>query len=94
MSARWRAWAWERRLTCADGHHIPNLANIEETGSLRCSKWIAKEGRECGRWIWVLSVRGGGFLVVDVSLEDLRRLKELSTPSERIAYLNIFGEAA
>lgn len=90
MSTRWHKWLQDRRLTCAAGHHIPSLCAIDESGSMRCSKWIAAAKIECGRWIWVMSFRGGGNLVVEVSLEDLKRLKNLSTPSERIAYLGIF----
>ena len=87
---------WERRLTCGNSppHHLKNIVNIDETGSIRCSHWIAEEHRECGLWIWVVSFRGGGYLVADVSLEDLKHLKTLSTPSERIAYLGIFEEGA
>lgn len=88
---RWHKWLWDRRLTCSAGHHIPSLAVIEESGSLRCSKWSNEEKVECGRWVWILSIRGGGNIVVDVNLEDLKRLKNLSTPAERIAYLGIFS---
>lgn len=88
---RWWKWLWDRRLTCADGHHLPSLVAIDESGSIRCNKWVAQEKRECGKWIWVMSIRGGGNLVVDVSLDDLKRLKNLTTPAERIAFLGIFN---
>jgi hypothetical protein len=91
---RWRKWLPDRRLTCAAGHHIPSLVALDESGSIRCNKWIDGAKIECGRWIWVMAFRGGGNLVVEVSLEDLKRLKNLSTPAERIAYLEIFDDEA
>lgn len=86
---------WDKRLTCAGGHHIRDMFSIDESGSVRCPKWIADtktQGHECGRWIWVMSFKGGGNLVVDVTLEDLKRLKNMDTASQRIAYLGIFGD--
>lgn len=89
---RWWKWLEDRRLTCAEGHHLPNLFSIDESGAVRCNKWVRGQ-QECGKWVWVMSFRGGGNLVVDVSLEDLKRLKNMDTPSQRIAYLGIFGNS-
>lgn len=94
-SGRWWKWLYDRRLTCCDGHHLPNVFQIDESGSLRCNHWISegpgsKQGHECGKWVWIMSFDRCGNLVVDVSLEDLKRIKNLGTPAQRIAYLGIF----
>ena len=94
VSKRWHRWLWDGKITCASGHPIPGLASIEETGAMRCSKWIEAEGRWCGKWIWLTHFRGGGNLVIEVTVEEMKRLKNLDTPSRRLAYLGIFEEVA
>jgi hypothetical protein len=65
---------------------------MDESGTIRCNKWIDREKRECSKWVWIMHFRGGGNLVVDVSLEDIKRLNNMDSATQRIAYLGIFGE--
>ncbi|MDP9176693.1 MAG: hypothetical protein M3O61_03335 [Gemmatimonadota bacterium] len=60
---------------------------------ISCKQWIQAERRECHRWILIVHIRGGGNLVVDVSLEELRDLEQLATPAEMLDYLEIFQDA-
>lgn len=87
---RWWKWLYDRRLTCAGGHRIPNLFNIDESGSVRCNKFVGSG--ECGKWIWLFHFPGGGNIVVDVNLEDLETMRRMTTITEKLDYLDIFRE--
>lgn len=90
---RWWKWLNDGRLCCADSHHLPRVFSIDESGCIRCNKWIEKEKRECSKWLWIMHFKGGGNIIVDVSLEDIKRLNNMDTATQRIAYLGIFGAA-
>jgi hypothetical protein len=55
-----------------------------------CNHWIAAKHRECGIWLFLFAVRGGGVIEVAVSLDDKRAMAHLTTPAELIEYLGIF----
>jgi len=87
---RWWRYINVRQLKCPGGHPIPRTSQINETGFIRCPHWIADERRECGRWVFLFSVRGGGAIVAEVALDEQRTIEELSTPAAMLEYLGIF----
>lgn len=87
---RWWDYVEEGRLFCPGHHHIPNTFDVTEAGFVRCHHWVDAERRECGLWVFIMSIRGGGIIVAAVSLDEKRRMKHLSTPAEMIRYLGIF----
>lgn len=91
--ARWWAWSKERQIFCGSRHHLPNVFFVDgETTTQRCSHWIERERRECGRWCWIMPFDRGGVLVVDVALGELQTLKSLILPREKIEYFGIFED--
>jgi len=91
-ATRWWRWIGHRRISCPLRHPIPPKAEINDTGFIQCAHWIADEHRECGRWIFLFSVRGGGSVVAEVTLDEKARMRQLTTPSEMLDYLNIFPD--
>jgi hypothetical protein len=91
-TARWWRYLKPRRMTCADGHHFSERARFPESGFLRCEHWIAAEHRECGRWIFIYAIRGGGCVVAEVSMDERDEMDELLTPAQMIEYLGIFDQ--
>ena len=89
---RWWRWIGHRRLSCPLGHAIPPKAEINDTGFLRCDRWMDGEGSECGRWVFMFAVRGGGAFVAEVTLDEKARMRQLSTPAEMLSYLGIFPD--
>lgn len=92
---RWWRYAGLRALTCPHGHHIPMTARINETGFLRCGKWTdraARGGHECGAWVFVLAIRGGGCIIAEVSLDEQDEMAQLQTPDAMLRYLGIFPD--
>ncbi len=77
---------------CAAGHSFPSTFEINETGFGRCSHHIHGENRECGRWIFVYQVRGGGYFIADVTLEEKAVMRKLSTPAEMFEFLGILDD--
>lgn len=91
-SKRWWRWAdSHRRITCPKLHHIPNTFEVNESGFVRCTKWIDKERRECGCWVFLLVIRGEGVIECEVTLEDKDRMRRLDTPAAMVSYLGIFN---
>lgn len=46
----------------------------------------------CGRWVFLLAVRGGGIIVAEVSKDDRLAMEGLSTPAEMLEYLGVFKQ--
>jgi hypothetical protein len=88
--ARWWQYVEEGRIFCPAGHHIPNTFDVNESGFKRCGDWIEAEQRECGLWIFLYAIRGGGIVTAGVSLDEKRAMRSLSTPAQMIKYLGIF----
>lgn len=92
---RWSDYVSERRLTCGPkdqgGHRIPNTMHVLECGFIRCSHWIAAENRECGRWLFVYTVRGGRAIVAEVQVHEIEIIRKLVTPAEILDYLGVLG---
>jgi hypothetical protein len=91
---RWWEYVEEGRIFCPAHHHIPNTFDVTEAGFVRCNQWIQAERRECGHWVFILAIRGGGVVAAAVNLEERRAMKVLSTPAEMIRYLGIFTRGA
>lgn len=88
---RWWAWADSyRRVRCPRGHSIPNTFEVPESGFVRCNKWVAEEHAECGRWVFLLCIRGDGVIVCEVTLEDKGKMRKLDTPAAMVSYLGLF----
>lgn len=90
---RWSALVEEGRIFCGPrgvGHHFSDTFDINESGFIRCGKWIAEEQRECGRWVFLYAIRGGKVVVAEVSLDERRAMRKLATPAQMIEYLGIF----
>lgn len=87
---RWWQYVRAGRLFCPVGHHIPNTFGVSEAGYVRCNHWIDAERRECGLWIFLFNVRGGGIVTAAVSLVEKDAMSHLTTPAELIEYLGIF----
>lgn len=87
---RWWDFVRHGRLFCPAHHHIPNTLDVTEAGYIRCHHWIAAERRECGLWIFLYAIRGGGLVVASLSLDEKRAMAHLTTPAEIIEYLGIF----
>lgn len=91
MSKRWWRWADSyRRISCPYSHHIPNTFEVNESGFVRCPKWIAAEERECGAWLFLLAIRGDGVIVCEVTLADKEKMRRLDTPAAMVSYLGLF----
>jgi hypothetical protein len=81
-----------RRVMCPAGHHIKHDFDFNEVGFIPCRHWMGDEKRECGRWIFLFAIRGGGIIEVEVwDMADKDKIKELSTPAQMIEYLGIFA---
>lgn len=89
---RWWRCPRDRRLRCPSGHHFKETVQINDTGFIRCSEWLASERRECGRWIFVFAIRGGRNIVAEVTLDEKAAMRKLSTPAEMLEYLGIFPD--
>jgi hypothetical protein len=92
-TARWWKYVRAGRIFCGPvpgGHHIPNTFKVNESGFVRCDHWMKNEKRECGNWVFLYAIRGGGIVIARVSLEEQRDMDSLSTPDEMITYLGIF----
>lgn len=88
--ARWWQYVRAGRIFCPVGHHIPNTFDVTEAGYVRCNHWVDADRAECGLWIFLFNVRGGGVVTVAVSLEEKAAMTYLTTPAELIEYLGIF----
>lgn len=91
-----RLWRYlkKRRLACPLGHHFRERAEFPESGFLRCEHYIGAEHRECGLWVFILAIRGGGCIVAEVSLDEKTEMEELVTPAQMIEYLGIFDQVS
>ena len=87
---RWWQFVRLGRITCPATHHVPKTFGVTEAGFVRCNHWIDAERRECGLWIFLLSIRGGAIVCAAVSLDEKRAMEQLSTPAELVEYLGIF----
>lgn len=95
VPARWWRYAKRRRITCPAGHHIPEDQNIPEHGFVRCKHWCTdgrSRGHECGHWVFILAIRGGGTIIAQVELNEMRAMEDLSTPTAMLDYLGIFPQ--
>ncbi|MGK2934343.1 MAG: hypothetical protein ACSLFE_03760 [Gemmatimonadaceae bacterium] len=94
VGGRWWSWLRQHRIFCYDrkqgGHHMPANAVIPEHGFIRCNHWIVKEKRECGRWVYLINMRGGGVIAVEVHLSELRHIETLQTPTEILDHLGVW----
>jgi hypothetical protein len=92
-SPRWWEYVEEGRIFCPAHHHMPNTFDVTEAGFTQCREWVHDSHRrhECGLWVFVLAIRGGGIIVAAVSPDERRTMRaSLSTPAEMIRYLGIF----
>ena len=93
---RWWAYLEDNRLTCARGHlfeaYSPLLPSFNNTdiAVVRCTAVDARTQIVCDRLLFVLWVRGGGFLAADISREEKRALDRMTTPGDMIRYLQLF----
>ena len=88
--ARWWAYAEKRQLVCPVEHHIPEDQRIPEHGFIRCDEWIHQENAECGRWIFLLTIRGGGAIIAEVTLDEMQEMEDLQTPAQMMKYLGVW----
>lgn len=89
-STRW--WRWlqnRRRLACPDGHHISDKFRTSETVAVRCDKRFGRTA-ECGRWLYVIAIPGGGGIIAEVSLDEIAEMEELADATAILNYLDIF----
>jgi hypothetical protein len=103
VSPAGRRWDYlhDRRITCPDGHHIPDTLSVDESGYVRCSK-VLGDSRDrnsgnrpqCLKWIFLLWIRGGGNIVVEVTEQERDRMRAMASATERIDYLGIFRRSA
>lgn len=92
VTPRWWRYLKRRRLLCPVGHHLPETANFPESGFIRCQHWIndgRSKGYECGKWIFLFAIRGGGTIVAEVELKEMRQMEELATPTAMLDFLQI-----
>jgi hypothetical protein len=90
---RWWEWATERRIFCGprpDGHHFANNFRVPESTFLHCTHKFANSVVRCDRWVFVLTIRGGGTIVAEVSLDEMNEMHELQTPTAMLDYLKVF----
>lgn len=101
---RWWQYVRQGRIFCPLGHHIPNTFGVTEAGFVRCLHAADTNNRrdvdhrggapqrpvECGLWVFLLNIRGGGIVVAAVSLAEREAMSHLTTPAELIEYLGIF----
>lgn len=95
-TGRWWEWVTERRIFCGPrphGHHIPNNARINESGFLHCTHKLPNSLERCGRWTFVLAIRGSGVIVAEVSLDEMNEMQELQTPTAMLDYLGVWRKA-
>ena len=73
---------------------MKNTYEIDEDSStrIRCEKFIHNTRAECGLWVWAVRLRGKGHIVVEVTERDLKHLALLTTSSDKLDYLAIFGQ--
>lgn len=74
------------------GHHIPFTFRIPEHGFIRCAHRIGADRIECGRWIYLCAMRGGGVIVAEVHLSELKYVESLQTPTEVLDHLGVWRE--
>ncbi|MFI5229937.1 MAG: hypothetical protein ACHQWU_12770 [Gemmatimonadales bacterium] len=89
---RWYRYRRRGAVCCPENHHFPNKQRIPESGFLRCGHWMHAEHRECGRWVFLLAIRGGGSIIAEVHLDELAELETMSTPGEVFEYLGILDD--
>lgn len=77
-----------KRIACPCGHHVPRDFRVTESGLVRCPKWNG--ATECGAWLYLFAIRGGGIVVAQVELAEVDRLEQLHTPGEIIDFLGIW----
>lgn len=96
VGGRWWSWLRQRRIFCYDpkhgGHHIPATFRIPEHGFIRCDKWLGDEKRECGRWVYLCAMRGGGVIAAEVHLSELKYVETLQTPTEVLDHLGVWRD--
>lgn len=63
------------------GVDVPDMVRLRQ---------MAKDAPMCGRWVFLLAIRGGGIVVAEVSRDDRMAMEGFSTPAEMIEYLGIF----
>jgi len=90
-----------RGVRCPLGHHVPDVFGTTEDGFVRCTKLVdaGSVGRgnklpRCDRLVFLISVRGGGNFVVEVTEAERDALMKMSSPFERLMYLDIGDEFA
>lgn len=89
---RWWRYLDRRRIACPLGHHIPEKQVFPESGFIRCQHWIndgRSKGYECGKWIFLFAIRGGGTIVAEVELKEMRQMEEMATPTAMLDFLQI-----
>ena len=94
--SRWWSYVRQGRIVCGpDGHHIPNTFHVTEAGFVRCQHHVrhGAQWHDCGRWVFLYAIRGGGVVVAEVSLDEKRAMERLTTPAEMLEYLGAFREA-
>ncbi len=70
-------------LRCAIGHRIAYDYQPTEHGFRRCRTKYGASASQCGAWLYVIVLRGGGAFVSDATLEEVRALSSpLLTPTE------------
>jgi hypothetical protein len=79
-------------LKCAAGHPFPNNVRFDSRGSRRCDHWIDAEKRQCGLWIYLIAVEGGGVVVADVTVDELNEIQHLKSGTEIIDFLGIWTD--
>lgn len=94
LPQRWWRYVRKGRFFCPLNHHIPKTAEIPEHGFIRCPRHLDRQGTECGRWIFVYAIRGGGCIIAEVQLSEMRDMEELATPAAIFEYLGIFTAGA
>lgn len=89
--SRWWRYVKKRRIVCPAGHHIPSTFDIPESGFVRCPKHLNRQGMECGRWVFIIAIRGGSCIVAEVSPDERQEMEDLSTPAAMLDYLGILA---
>jgi hypothetical protein len=102
-SANGRRWDWQRdrQVTCPDGHHFPDTMTVDESGYIRCNK-VVGDSRDrgtgnrptCGKMFFLLWIRGGGNVVVEVTEAEREQLHGMASTAQRIDFLGIWTRAS
>jgi hypothetical protein len=89
---RWWRFVRKGRITCPLGHRMTFNAYFPEHGCTRCQHGAHDGQPACGRWIFIVSIGGGGNIIVELNVAEVREIERLGikTPTEILDYLGVW----